>query len=143
MAERVTVYLSLEELDEVESPIEGESLFHLWVQAEGWENDCFEFSAPSDLLRFTHLTPSRLAWIQAEMAAAVVGEQSMYGHWDQGSLQGVLDDRRMVVRMGAQPLPFPAGLTLSALHLTDEIIRAARLDQELPAPAIRPSKPRF
>lgn len=140
---RAPVYLSLEGLDSVETPVEGESLFQLWVQAEGRGNDCFEFSAPCDLLMFDRLTPARLAWIKATMATIMVSDNSLCGEWEHPDLQAALNEERLVMKVGGQDILWVDGPPLTSFRISDEIVRAARLDEELPAPVFRPSKPRF
>ncbi len=124
----------------VEPPAESEAVFQVWVEAPGWTPDCFEFSAPDDLLGFSNLTPARLYLIQAHVAEALFND-SIHGHWSRNDLGQVLKDGRLSLRLGGKALAWDPATPFDSFDVSGPRARSARLDETLPSPAPQPFKP--
>lgn len=136
--------LTLEEVEDTQSPEEGSSLYQLWVHMLNGKHDCLEFSAPNDLLAFSRWSEERAAWIQGWIAQAVREGDFLLGNCSLSDIGEALERGQLVWSPGlGKVFHWPRDKPMSAFEALPQQATAARLDDKLPAPASTPFKARF
>lgn len=139
-----SVRLSLELVEDTESPEQNERLYQVWAQSSDGKSDCVEFSAPEDLLVLSAWSSDRQAWVQGAMASALLQEDFLRGELCLKDIQSALSEGRLEWEvLGQGWAPWPSDATLESMAISRPQIASARLDTALPTAEPSRFKPRF